>query len=113
MAAQPSTAGITPERIFETLIAYQRTEALRAGIQLDLFTAIGEETNTVAGLAKRCQATERGIRMLSDHLVAIGLLTKLGNKYSLTGDSAKFLDRRSPFCITAAAQFLTLPSLVD
>src|SRR5262249_55013643 len=81
--------------------------------ELDLFTAIGEGANTVAGLAKRCQATERGIRMLSDHLVAIGLLAKHGDKYSLTEESAKFLDRRSPFCVAAAAGFLTLPSFVD
>jgi 2-polyprenyl-3-methyl-5-hydroxy-6-metoxy-1,4-benzoquinol methylase len=113
MTPPPGSTGPTPERIFETLTAYQRTEALRAGIQLDLFTAIGEGDNTVASLAKRCQATERGIRMLSDHLVAIGLLEKRGDIYSLTEESAKFLDRRSPFCLAAAAGFLTLPSFMD
>jgi 2-polyprenyl-3-methyl-5-hydroxy-6-metoxy-1,4-benzoquinol methylase len=113
MASQPGSAGPTPERIFETLTAYQRTEALRAGIQLDLFTAIGEGVSVVANLAKRCHATERGIRMLSDHLVAIGLLEKHGYEYSLTDESAKFLDRSSPFSVAAAAGFLTLPSFMD
>jgi 2-polyprenyl-3-methyl-5-hydroxy-6-metoxy-1,4-benzoquinol methylase len=113
MASHSGSAGPTPERIFDTLTAYQRTEALRAGIQLDLFTAIAEGADTVAELAKRCQTTERGTRMLSDNLVAIGFLEKHGEKYSLTGESAKFLDRRSPHCVAAVAGFLTLPSFVD
>lgn len=113
MASQPGTAGPTPERIFETLTGYQRTEALRAAIELDLFTAIGEGANTVGALAKRCKATERGIRMLSDNMGALGLLEKRGQEYSLTEESAKFLDRRSPASVAAVAGFLTLPKLMD
>jgi precorrin-6B methylase 2 len=113
MAAHPGTAGSTPERIFETMIAYQRTAVLRAAIELDLFTAVGEGANTVDALARRCQANQRGIRMLSDNLAAAGFLAKQGEAYSLTEESAKFLDRRSPLCVAAAAGFLTLPKLMD
>ena len=35
-----------PPRIFETLEAFRRTAALRAAIELDIFTAIAEGTNT-------------------------------------------------------------------
>jgi len=97
----------TPELVFDTLNAYQRTAALKAAIELDVFTAIGEGTDTAAALAKRCQAAERGMRILCDYLVIIGFLTKQGQRYGLTPDTAVFLDRRSPVCIASAADFLT------
>ena len=37
-----STVAPTPELIFDTMQAYQRTAALRAGIELEIFTAIAE-----------------------------------------------------------------------
>ena len=54
--------GPGPERIFETLNAYQKTAALKTAIELDVFTAISQGTNTAATLAQKCQASERGIR---------------------------------------------------
>ena len=51
-----ATAQLSPERIFTTLFAYQQTFALKAAIELDLFTAIGEGANDPALLAKRVQA---------------------------------------------------------
>src|SRR5258708_4799147 len=38
----------SPERIFETLSAFQETAALRAAIELDVFTAIGANATTAA-----------------------------------------------------------------
>jgi hypothetical protein len=51
----------SPDLYFETAFAYQRTAALRAAVDLDVFTAIGEGAETVATLATRCAASERGI----------------------------------------------------
>ena len=102
-----------PDLIFETLNAYQQTAALRAAIALDIFTKIGEGTDTYPTLAKRCDATERGVRILCDYLVVHGFLTKHDNHYALTEDSAAFLDRRSPACIASAAGFLTLPVTIN
>ena len=36
----------SPELFFQTLTAYQRTGALKAAIELDVFTAIGEGVQT-------------------------------------------------------------------
>lgn len=102
-----------PDMIFETLSAYQQTGALRAAIALDIFTKIGEGSDTFPALAKRCEATERGIRILCDYLVVHGFLTKHADRYALTDDSAMFLDRRSPACIASAAGFLTLPVTIN
>jgi len=98
---------LSPERIFTTLTAYQQTYALRAAIELDLFTAIGEGANEPALLAKRLKAAERGVRILADYLTVHGFLRKENGEYLLTKESAVFLDRRSPACMSAMAGFLT------
>jgi ubiquinone/menaquinone biosynthesis C-methylase UbiE len=103
----------TPERIFQAVNAYQLTEALKAAIELDIFTAIGEGADTAAAIARRCKTAERGARILCDFLVVHEFLIKKDNRYSLTPESAAFLDRRSPMCIGACTNFLTSPMFVD
>jgi ubiquinone/menaquinone biosynthesis C-methylase UbiE len=97
---------VSPMRIFETLRAYQQTAALRAAIELDIFTAIGEGATTAAEVAKKRGAAERGIRMLCDTVATDGFLTKKDGHYGLAPEAAAFLDRRSPACMASAAQFL-------
>lgn len=100
-AQQPS-----PQLIFQTINSHQRTEALKTGIELEVFTAIGEGNTTAAEIAKRCQASEKGIRVLCDFLTIMGLLTKEGDRYGLTIDSGAFLDKRSPAYIGGATEFM-------
>src|ERR1700735_5234885 len=76
MATPAEHSQPNPERIFDTLNAHQRTAALKTGIELDVFTAVGEGANTPATLAKRCNASERGMRTLCDYLTILGFLTK-------------------------------------
>src|SRR6478609_5030778 len=92
----PSAAQPTLDLFFATANAYQRAAALKAAVELELFTAIGEGCATPAELARRCKAAERGVRILADFLVVIGFLTKREGRYGLTPDAATFLDRRSP-----------------
>src|SRR5688572_32694827 len=58
-AQQPS-----PQLFFQTINAHQRTEALKAAIELEVFTAIGEGNTTAAQIAKRSQTSEKGMRIL-------------------------------------------------
>jgi ubiquinone/menaquinone biosynthesis C-methylase UbiE len=108
MSAQPS-----PELFFDTLNAYQRTEALKAALELDLFTAIGEGAVTSPEIAARLEASERGVRILCDYLTVVGFLTKEAGRYGLTLDTATFLNRHSPAYCGTAAKFLASPDLVD
>jgi len=105
-APQPS-----PVLFFQTINAHQRTEALKAAIELEVFTAIGEGNATVAEIAKRCQASEKGIRVLCDYLTTMEMLTKQGDRYALTLDSSVFLDKRSPAYLGSATEFLCSPML--
>ena len=107
-AQQPS-----PQLFFQTINAYQRTEALKAAIELEVFTAIGEGNTTAAQIAQRTGASEKGVRVLCDYLTIHGMLTKQGDQYGLTVDSATFLDKRSPAYLGGAVEFLCSPTLLE
>ena len=91
---------------FETVHAFHRTAALKAAIELDLFTAIDDGATTADGLAAKCGSEARGIRILCDYLVVIGWLRKNGDQYALTPESATFTSKRSPQYVGQAIEFL-------
>lgn len=107
-AQQPS-----PLLFFQTINAHQRTEALKSAIELAVFTAIGEGNTTAGDIAKRCQTSERGMRILCDYLTIMEMLTKQNNQYALTLDSATFLDQRSPAYLGGTIEFLCSPELLE
>ena len=100
-APQPS-----PMLFFDTVNSFHRSEALKAAIELDLFTSVASTNGTASEIAARSQASERGVRILCDYLTMIGFLGKQGNTYSLTQDTAAFVDRRSPACLGSVTDFL-------
>lgn len=104
-AAQPN-----PVQIFNTIQGYQRAFALKTAIDLDLFTAIGKGNKTAAEIARACNASERGVRILCDALVVMEFLTKTGKQYAMTSDSAAFLDSQSPAYMGLAFKFLMHPT---
>ena len=103
----------SPELFFQTVNSYQRTAAVKAAVELDIFTAIGEGNSAASEIAARCETSERGARILCDYLVIAGLLSKESGRYRLTQDSALFLDRRSPAYMGGTLEFLLAPSLVS
>jgi SAM-dependent methyltransferase len=108
VAQQPS-----PQLFFQTINAHQRTEALKAAIELEVFTAIGEGNTTAAQIAKRCQTSEKGMRILCDFLTIMEMLTKKDGQYALTLDSATFLDKRSPAYLGGATEFMCSQQLTE
>src|SRR4051794_11299777 len=103
--------GPSPALFFDTINAYQRTEALRAAIELDLFSHVGAGRRTADELADACRAAPRGIRILADYLPILGSLHKHGARYELTADAKAFLDRQSPAYLGGAVDFLLTPEL--
>ena len=96
----------TPNLFFDTLNGYQRTAALKAALDLNVFTSIGTTPSTAEEVAARSEASVRGIRILCDYLTICGFLVKTENRYALTADSAAFLDRNSPMYCGDIADFL-------
>jgi ubiquinone/menaquinone biosynthesis C-methylase UbiE len=109
---QTTHAPPSPNLLFETLNSYQKTAALKAAIELDLFSAIGDGVSTSAELAARVGASERGVRILADYLVVIGFLTKPNGRYGLPPNTAAFLTKRSPAYLGGTIEFLLSPTLV-
>ena len=99
--SQPS-----PVLFFETVNAYQRSAAIKAAVDIGLFTAVAEGHDTAAAVGASTGAAERGVRILADYLTVVGFMTKRGDRYALTPDTALFLDRRSPAYLGGAVQFL-------
>ncbi|HEY2158829.1 MAG TPA: methyltransferase dimerization domain-containing protein [Isosphaeraceae bacterium] len=104
-----ATQGPSPALFFDTISAYQRTEALRAAIELDLFSLVAAGRRTAAELAEGCRAAPRGVRILADYLTILGFLRKDGDHYELADDARVFLDRASPAYVGDAARFMLAP----
>jgi hypothetical protein len=107
MTAEPTPADL----VMETMTAYQRGQALKTAIELDLFTAIAEGARDAGELARRSGGAERGLRILCDALVVMGFLDKRDGRYELTEPSALHLDSRSPEYLGAAVAFVASPLL--
>jgi ubiquinone/menaquinone biosynthesis C-methylase UbiE len=101
-----------PAVVFEHMTAYQRSAALRTAIELDLFRAVGDVPADAPTLAERCGASARGVRILCDYLVTIGLLAKQDQAYIQTPTSAVFLDTRSPASLASTVRLLGHPDVV-
>lgn len=102
----------SPENFVDRLFfGYQYTAALKAALELDVFTAIGEGCADVASLAERCSAAPRGIAALCNSLVVMGFLTKSSDSYAQSTDAGVFLDRRSPTYIGGSHEFAAAPEM--
>ncbi len=103
---------VSPERFIDNVFAYQRTAAVKAAIELDVFSAIGAGADSVEALAAKLNAAPRGVRILCDYLTVQELLAKEGDRYRLTPSSQVFLDKRSPACMASIVDFLAAPEMM-
>jgi 2-polyprenyl-3-methyl-5-hydroxy-6-metoxy-1,4-benzoquinol methylase len=101
----------SPALFFDMVNAYERTDALRTAIELDLFTLVAGGERTAEQIATACRSSPRGVRILSDYLTILGFLRKHGDQYEVTPDTATFLDRRSPAYLGGTLEFLLTPKL--
>jgi precorrin-6B methylase 2 len=102
----------SPELFFDTAFAHQRTSALKAAVDLDVFSVIQNGAHTVPAISGQLGAPERGIRILCDYLAIMGFVTKTGDRYELTRDSAVFLTRQSPAYLGGTLRFLCTPEVL-
>jgi ubiquinone/menaquinone biosynthesis C-methylase UbiE len=90
----------------DLMSGYQKTAALKAAIELELFTCLGQTGATAAELAARTGASEKGMRVLADYLTVEGLLEKVDTVYRNTPTAAVFLDKTSPAYIGGMTGFI-------
>jgi SAM-dependent methyltransferase len=113
MSAGSQAAPLNPGLVFEMVQSHQRTAALKAAIELDIFRAVGEGPGDAASIARHAKASERGIRILCDFLVINGVLAKENGHYRHTPTSAAFLDPASPACMASVAHFLSESAIMQ
>jgi hypothetical protein len=76
--------------------AYWRGCALQAGVRLDIFTILSDQTLTLAGITEKTRTNGRGMEYLLNALAAMGLLIKAKDSYRNSDSALEFLCRESP-----------------
>ena len=89
MAAREK-AGILPDRLDQMIRGYMPSRCILTALELDIFTAVGDGANAEQ-IGARIHANARAVAMLLNALVALGLLSKSGDDYKNTAESARFL----------------------
>jgi hypothetical protein len=93
---------ISPEHFLNELLGYQKTAALKAAIELDLFSALAAADGDLGQVSERTCASERGIRILCDYLTVKGFLErKTADTGSLRRAKHSSLERRQPTSVAS------------
>jgi cyclopropane fatty-acyl-phospholipid synthase-like methyltransferase len=87
---------ISPDRIMEMVMAFQRSRVLLTAYELELFTILGNESKSSAEVASALETEKRATDRLMNALCALELLDKKENKFSNTPLAQRFLVKRSP-----------------
>lgn len=75
---------------------YAPTLIIAAAVQHRVFDLLDESPKTVQQLAKKSGASERGLTAIANALVGLNFLSRKGNRYTLTPESAAFLVSSRP-----------------
>jgi 2-polyprenyl-3-methyl-5-hydroxy-6-metoxy-1,4-benzoquinol methylase len=88
-----------PIKISQLLNGTWAIQALRSSLELKIFDQLEQAEQAASAIASALKADKRATEILLDALVAIGLLQKNSNKYSLTEESRTYLLSTSPLYI--------------
>ena len=87
---------LTPDRIMQTGLAFWPSKTLLSAIELGVFTELARGPERFAALSGRLGLHPRSALDFHDTLVALGFLTREGDRYANSPETDLFLDRRKP-----------------
>jgi (2Fe-2S) ferredoxin/predicted O-methyltransferase YrrM len=87
-------AGAVPDDLLRTIRGFQESRVVLSALELDVFSAVGGGATAVAVAAAR-QADARGMAILLNALVALGLLAKSAGVFTNSAVSARYLSAGS------------------
>jgi hypothetical protein len=87
---------LTPERIMQTGLAFWPSKTLLSAIEFGVFTELAQGPASFAELSGRLGLHPRSALDFLDTLVALGFLTREGDRYGNTPEADLFLDRKKP-----------------
>jgi len=79
------------QKIADLVWGFAPTQAAAAAVELDLFSLIAQGMSGASELAKASGTQARGLTMLLDALVGMGLLDKQKGRYALTPEAEAYL----------------------
>jgi 2-polyprenyl-3-methyl-5-hydroxy-6-metoxy-1,4-benzoquinol methylase len=96
-AAEAATApSLTPDRIYQMLWAYVPPLVLEAAVRHRVFDVLDSGPMRLSAIAEATGASVRGLTAILNVLAGLGFLTKSGDEYALTPESAAFLVTTKP-----------------
>jgi len=87
---------VTPERIMQFAWGFAPTLVIQAAIEHRVFDLLDESPKTIKELAKKSGASARGLTAIANVLVGFNFLSRQGDRYKLTPESAAFLVSTKP-----------------
>ena len=88
--------GPTPEKILQTGLAFWASKTLLSAIEMGVFTELSRGAEQYDALSGRLGLHPRSARDFLDALVALGFLTRSGDRYANTPETDLFLDKGKP-----------------
>jgi ubiquinone/menaquinone biosynthesis C-methylase UbiE len=89
-------ANVSPQRIMGMVWGFAAPLTLEAAVKHGVFDTLDERAKTLDEITKATGASKRGLRAILNTLVAIEVLAKNGELYSLTPESSAFLVSHKP-----------------
>lgn len=87
---------LSPDRILQTGLAFWPSKTLLSAIELGVFTELARGPERFEALRVRLGLHPRSARDFLDTLVALGFLSRTGDRYANTPETDFFLDRGKP-----------------
>lgn len=94
MSQEPATS--QPDPVDEIVSGFRGAQIVLAANRLGLFTALADGALTAQELARVLEADRRGVRILADALVSLGLLAKSDGRYANAAPAEEYLLPGSP-----------------
>jgi SAM-dependent methyltransferase len=103
----------SPEQVMAMLQGFMGSAALKAGLDLEVFTHITKGNDTAEKLAAAKGVTPRAIRILCDALTAFGVLQKSDGHYSVPPVAQMLLVKGSPAYLGAMSRITASKMIWD
>ncbi len=94
MMAARDKAGTLPDRLDQMIRAFMSSRCILTALELDIFTAVAD-SGTAEQIGTKIGAKARGTSMLLNALVSLGVLSKDGDVYKNTPESARYFVQNS------------------
>jgi precorrin-6B methylase 2 len=98
---------MTPFAIMSLVSKFQESRIFMTAAEMDVFTLLEKNPMSAQEIANRLEATVRGVTILLDAVVSMGLLEKMEETYHCPAEVASILSKESPTSIMPMVMLAT------